>query len=167
MKDNPLITYYLEMTDPGQFRAADRELAEAAVRRAVLPCPEINRFFYRTVGKDWQWKERLSWSETRWAEYVGRPELETWIGYLTGTPFGYFELARQPERNVEIAIFGVMPAFVGRGLGGFLLNEAVRNAWLGGARRVWLHTCSYDHPAALANYEARGFALYQTDEEEG
>jgi GNAT superfamily N-acetyltransferase len=117
--------------------------------------------FYENIGRAWQWTARLAWSESQWRAYVARPELTTWIGYVADTPFGYFELETQPEGAVEIAIFGVLPGFTGQRLGGFLLTEAVRAAWSLGGRRVWLHTCSLDHPAALPNYQARGFTLYR------
>ena len=82
---------------------------------------------------------------------------------MSGTPAGYFELERQAEGSVEIAYFGLLPQFVGRGLGGALLSAAVERGWEGGARRVWLHTCSLDHAAALPAYQARGFRIFETE----
>ena len=76
---------------------------------------------------------------------------------------GYFELRRDDDDSIEIAYIGLLPAFVGRGLGRCLLSAAVERAWACGARRVWLHTCSFDHPAALPNYLARGFRVYKKE----
>ena len=97
----------------------------------------------------------MSWSDQRWRDYVERPNLETWLGYLDDEPVGYFELEDEPDSGVEIAYFGLLPAFIGRGLGGALLTDAARRAWQSGPTRVWLHTCTLDHPQALANYLAR------------
>ena len=83
----------------------------------------------------------------------------TWIGYIKGSPFGYIELVRQAE-SVEIAFFGLLPQYIGMGLGGFLLSEAVRLAWELNPRRVWVHTCTLDHKYALNNYLARGLTIY-------
>ena len=85
------------------------------------------------------------------------------MAYVSGTPAGYFELDGPPGGDVEIAYFGLLPSFVGRGLGGWLLTAAVERAWRRNPRRVWLHTCSLDHPAALANYRARGFRLVKEE----
>ena len=119
--------------------------------------------FYATVGGDWYWIDRLDWTRDQWLAWVDRPELETWIGYCEGTPAGYFELERQPGGDVEVAYFGLLPGFLGRGIGGALLTAAVERAWEMGASRIWLHTCSLDAPAALRNYQSRGFRLYETE----
>ena len=158
-----ITTYYLEMKSPEELRPALLDDPAVEVRRSEIPCPELNRFFYTAVGGDWFWVERLSWNYEKWARYVERPGFETWICYLRGTPCGYFTLERQEKGNVEIRNFGLLPRFTGKGLGGHLLTEAVRKAWEGGAKRVWVHTCSLDHPGALGNYLGRGFKLYKTE----
>jgi ribosomal protein S18 acetylase RimI-like enzyme len=137
-------------------------------QRATVPSAELNRFLYRAVGGDWYWLTRLGWDRERWQAYVAQPELETWVAYVSGTPAGYAELEAQSEGAVEIVYFGLLPSFIGRGLGGAVLTDAVRRAWAMGARRVWLHTCNLDHPHALAHYQARGFRVFkvETHEEE-
>jgi len=130
------------------------------------PNPALNRFFYENVGAQWNWHDKLPWTEEQWRSYAMRPELKTWVGYLSGQPFGYFELEEQPEADVEIKYFGLLPGFTGCGLGGQLLTEAIRRAWAMGASRVWLHTCSHDHPAALPNYQARGFTMFKQEEQQ-
>jgi len=164
MKDL-VTTFHLEMNSPDELRPASGG-AKLEVRRAEAPCPELNRFMYSAVGGEWQWVDRLRWSERQWLEYLDRPELETWLGYVKGTPAGYFELESQPEANVEIVYFGLLPSFVGKGYGGSLLTAAVKRAWAMNAERVWVHTCSLDHPAALANYQARGFVIFKEVVEE-
>jgi GNAT superfamily N-acetyltransferase len=156
-----VITYHLEMTDPGALRPSRADGTGLEVRQAKVPCPELNRFLYTAVGGDWYWLDRLPWTYDRWLAYLDRPELQTWVGWVAGNPAGYFELEAQPGANVEIAYFGLLPAFTGRGLGGLLLTRAVERAWQMGAARVWVHTCSLDHPGALANYLARGFRVFK------
>jgi GNAT superfamily N-acetyltransferase len=76
---------------------------------------------------------------------------------------GYFELRQHQDRSVEIAYFGLLPAFIGRGWGKYLLTRAVESAWQLGTDRVWLHTCTLDHPAALSNYLKRGFRPFREE----
>jgi ribosomal protein S18 acetylase RimI-like enzyme len=134
-----------------------------SLARIDPPMPELNRFFYTTVGADWYWLDRLPWTYARWRDYLQRPELETWMLTVNGTPAGYFELEAQADADVEVAYFGLLPAFVGVGLGGHLLTCAIERGFARGARRVWLHTCTLDHPQALANYQARGLRLYKEE----
>ena len=135
------------------------------VQRAEVPCPELNRFLYVAVGSDWWWYNRLDWNRERWVDHVGRPELETWIGYLSGTPAGYFELESQAGSQVELAYFGLLPSFIGRGLGTELLSAAIDRAWQLRPKRIWVHTCTLDHPRALQNYRSRGFEPYKSEEQ--
>lgn len=148
------------MLAPTQLRSAPRPDADVCVLRAEIPSPELSRFLYTAVGGRWYWIDRVSWDVRRWQAYLDRPEVETWLLLAAGTPAGYVELEAQPEDNVEIAYFGLLPRFIGQGLGGYLLSQGVQRAWARGARRVWVHTCSLDGPYALANYQARGFRVY-------
>ncbi len=157
-------TWFLQMTDRDQMAAAPEPDPDLEVRQAELPSPELSRMLYTGVGSDWSWTDRLGWSWDEWHARLARDEVETWVGWLRGTPAGYFELERDGDA-VEIASFGLLPAFIGRGLGKRLLDAAARRAWALGPRRVWVHTCSLDGPAALANYRGRGFEIY--DEQEG
>jgi GNAT superfamily N-acetyltransferase len=158
-----VVTHHLEMTDRAALRPATARGEGFEVRRAEVVSPELNRFLYSAVGGGWYWIDRLSWSYERWLEWLDRPEVETWVAYVSWTPAGYFELESQPGGSVEIAYFGLLPRFVGRGLGGALLTEAVRRGFEMGARRVWVHTCTLDHPGALANYLARGFRQFKEE----
>jgi GNAT superfamily N-acetyltransferase len=155
--------HYLEMTSPADLRPSPARAVGLDVERIPRPQPLVNRYFYQAVGRDWYWTDRLGWSLKEWSAWVRRPELETWIGSHQVTPVGYFELERQPGGQVELAIFGLLPDFLGRGFGGALLTAAVERAWEMGARRIWVHTCSLDAPAALPSYEARGFRRYKTE----
>lgn len=155
-----ITTWYLEMCDRAALRRSPIPDPAPRFELARVPLPEFNRFLYTAVGGDWYWRDRLPWSHARWMQWLDRPEVQTWVLYVEGTPAGYVELERQAGDDVEIAYFGLIPRFVGQGLGGHLLSEAIRRAWDLGAARVWVHTCSLDGPAALANYLARGMRIY-------
>lgn len=155
-----LVVYHLEMTDPSQLVPCRSACPPFTLARVEIPCPALNRFLYATVGGDWYWVDQLGWSYADWQRFVERDNLETWLAYVSGTPAGYFELELQERGDVQIRHFGLLPQFIGQGLGGALLVAAVRRAWARDACRVWLHTCSLDHPSALPAYLARGFRLY-------
>ena len=159
---------YLEMLDPARLRPGVRtvrgltyELAQSGAASDF----RINRQWYCEVGRDWTWTDRLVWSDAKWQAYVTQAGFETWIATLDGVPAGYFELDHQPDSGPEIASFGLLREFVGSGLGGPMLTAAIKRAWQKQPPRVWLHTCTLDHPHALANYQARGFEIYKTETE--
>ena len=156
-------TTYLEMNSASQAISFEGE-PRLELRRAEIACPELNRLLYVAVGSDWWWYTRLGWTREQWLAWVDRPELETWVGYLSGTPAGYFELELQAGRQVELSYFGLLPSFIGRGLGAELLSAAVERAWQHDPLRVWVHTCTLDHPRALPNYQARGFKVFKSEE---
>jgi len=158
----PVTIVHLELIAPDQLRPkAGRP--EWGVVRVPAPLPELNRFFYTAVGGDWYWIDRLGWTYQDWLKYLNRPELHTWLVTVGGVPAGYFELEMQADGNIEIAYFGLLPAVVGEGLGGWALTRAVQECWATGAQRIWMHTCNLDHPAALANYLARGFREFKRE----
>ncbi len=154
---------FLEMTEQSQARFSDRE-RRLEIRQAKKPCPELSRFFYTTVGADWGWWDRLDWDRSRWLTHASRSDLTTWIDHHRGNPAGYFELIQHPKNEVEILSFGLLPTILGQGLGKELLSAAIECAWQGRPSRIWLSTCSMDHPRALPNYEAAGFTIFKTRE---
>ncbi len=147
----------LEMTDPAMLRRPSREPATVpSLMVAERPAPDLSRWFYSTVGWDWYWVDRLVWTDEQWMAWVDRPEHHLVTAWVDGAPAGYFELEQQGS-SVELAYFGLMPKFIGQGIGGWMLTEALERAWsVAGTERVWLHTCSLDGPNAVANYQARG-----------
>jgi len=153
-------TWSLQMTDPGELRRAPKPDLDLALTRARRPSPELSRFLYTAVGGNWYWIDRLAWTYEQWLDWQSRPGVETWVAYVEGTPAGYFELDASSAGQVELAYFGLLPAFVGQGLGGWLLSEALGRAWALGPDRVWVHTCTLDGPHALANYQARGMRVF-------
>ena len=158
-----IATYYLEQTSPSHLIPKSGP-TDLVVREAEIKHCRLNRFFYLWVGEPWQWTDRLAWTDHQWQAYAEDANLHTWLAYVQGTPAGYFELQRQQEGDVEIALFGLAPPFLNRGLGSSLLTEALRSAWAWkGTHRVWVHTCTLDHPHALQNYIDRGMTLYRTE----
>ena len=139
------------------------------LERAVEVPAEYARFLYGLVGGPWHWTDRLGWTRSQWEAELAAPGTEFWILYGGGIPLGYVHL--QPEvtgddTSVEIRYFGLAAHAIGRGLGGRLLEHGIRAAWtvherfdLPAVSRVWVHTCTLDGPAALANYEARGLVI--------
>ena len=127
----------------------------------------FNKRAYQRVGARWQWTDRLVWTDQQWADYAARPQLHTWLARAAQSPVGYFELEQQTDGDVELAYFGLYEEAIGRGFGRAMLAEAIRQAWtLPGTNRLWVHTCSKDHPSALQNYRRRGFTLFKTEIED-
>jgi len=158
-------TTYLEMRSRDALRLARRVPDDMLLVRAGIPSPELNRAFYTGIGGDCFWMDRLAWTWEEWLSWLSRPEVETWVAHQAGTPAGYCELELQPEADVEIVYFGVLPSFAGKGIGGYLLSQVVHRAWSmrKGIRRVWVHTCTLDHPGGLENYLARGFSVFKEE----
>lgn len=155
-------TTYLEMTDPSQLQPKVLAHDRVSILQATTPQWRFNRFLYEAVGADWQWTDKQHWTDAQWQQYVEDPNLRTFGMYDDGSPAGYYELLAD-ETGIEIAYLGLLPAFVGRGLGGPLLTHALQTAWQANPHRVWLHTCTLDHPSAIPNYQARGMVIYKTE----
>jgi ribosomal protein S18 acetylase RimI-like enzyme len=153
-------TRYLQMLGADQLRTLPVPDADVQVMAAAIASPELNRFLYTAVGGPWFWTGRLGWDYARWLAYLERPEIETLVLYVSGTPAGYVETEVHADGGVELVQFGLLPRFIGRRLGGYFLGTGVARAWARGAKRIWLHTCTLDGPHALANYRARGFVEY-------
>ena len=158
----PVITYYLEMTSPRQVIESSASNGLHVVEAMVKQYP-LNRFLFEFIGRAWGWIDKLEWTDQQWQEYAESDNLRTWVAYIKGSPAGYYELLRV-DNCVEIAYFGLAETFIGKGYGAFLLTQAARCAWAWGhTQRVWVHTCTKDHPNALPNYQARGFTVYRKE----
>ena len=157
-------TTYLEICALDELRRKPAADARFEVREAGVRQWQVNRFLYCYVGETWGWNDKRTWPDERWQAYVDSAGLRTFIGLIEGSIAGYYELQKK-SRHVEIAYFGLTQAFIGRGLGGALLTSAIEQAFAWDATRVWVHTCTLDHEAALANYVARGMRVYKTSTE--
>lgn len=155
---------YLEMVSARQLRPGRPVDQRFSVKEATTPQWRFNRFLYEAVGSDWNWTDKLAWTAEQWAAYVEHPGLRTLVAYHDGSPAGYSEL-RFADGDAEIVYLGLLPAFIGLGFGGVLLTRVLEFAWSADPApgRVWLHTCSQDHPGAVANYVARGMEIYRVD----
>jgi GNAT superfamily N-acetyltransferase len=152
-----VVRTYLEMRSPHDLRPA-REPNQPPTLERIEGCPSsFFRYLYAEVGRAYHWTDRLVWTDEQVAAHLADPGVSLWLLSYQGAPAGYFELRRHQDRSVEVAYFGLLPEFLGRGWGGHLLTLAVRSAWAMEPERVWLHTCTLDHPAALPNYLKRGF----------
>jgi GNAT superfamily N-acetyltransferase len=162
--EQEVTTWHLEMTSPSALSHARKPAWEHRIERVARPSAAFARYLYSAVGGSWHWTDRLGWSKARWDAYLLRDDIELHTLQLGGAPAGFAELERQPEGNVQLIYFGLMPEAVGKGFGGWLLSHAVERAWQRpDTRRVWVHTCTLDAPVARANYEARGFSLFRTE----
>ena len=125
---------------------------------------QLNKFFYKTIGKKHSWIDRLSWSEEKWITYVSSQNVQTYVLQLKEDLVGFFELILHPEKNeTEIAYFGILEKYQNKKLGSYLLSEAIKKSFQNNAKRVWVHTCSLDHKNALNNYVSRGMKIFKTE----
>jgi ribosomal protein S18 acetylase RimI-like enzyme len=124
---------------------------------------QLNKFFYKNVGKKHQWVDRLIWSETLWIDYVSSKKLKTYIFRHKENLAGFFELIFHKNKEIEIAYFGLLEEFQNKKLGSYLLSEAIKISFSENINRVWLHTCSLDHRNALNNYISRGMKIFKTE----
>ena len=125
---------------------------------------QLNKFFYKNVGKKHKWVDRLLWSEEQWINYVSNRNVKTYVLMKKDDFVGFFELIIHLENNeVEIAYFGILEEYQNKKLGSFLLSEAIKKSFKKNINRVWLHTCSLDHKNALNNYIARGMKIFKEE----
>jgi GNAT superfamily N-acetyltransferase len=158
MPPRPVTITYLQMFSPPV--QPDLPLPEPiTVMRSRQPTPSFYRFLYAAVGAGWHWLDRRNWSDEQLRVVLHRPEVEVWVLYYAGTPAGYSELV-WVDQEVNVSYFGLMPEFVGKGLGRLWLGWTLHQAWRKSPRRVWLHTCDLDHPAALPLYQKLGLQAY-------
>ena len=159
-----VIRTYLEMTSPSQLTRPAQLPAGFVVRQESVSPDEYSEL-YNGVGANYHWRDRRSWPHEQLRAPLADPAISVWVLRDGMSARGFFELARGADGSIEIAYFGLMPDGIGQGLGRALLTRAVVQAWnmTPVPTRVWLHTCTLDHPAALPNYLARGFRVTRTE----
>ena len=141
---NPSDNYILILLDPINF--------------------QLNKFFYKNIGKKHKWVDRLIWDEQRWIDYVSSQKVKTYVLKNKDDLVGFFELIFHYEKNeVEIAYFGILEEYQNKKLGSYLLSQAIKKSFNKNVNRVWLHTCSLDHKNALNNYIARGMKIFKSE----
>jgi GNAT superfamily N-acetyltransferase len=154
--------YYLEMHSH-QRRDVPPPREGLSVVHARRPTVAYYRFLYNTVGRDYHWRSRAKLTDTELAAVLQNLRNEVHVLLADGTPAGFSELDRAPEDEIELVQFGLMPEFIGQGLGKYFLQWTIDRAWGYQPRRFWLHTCTLDHAAALPNYRKGGFAVYREE----
>ena len=142
--DKPSNDYSLSLIDPINF--------------------QLNKFFYKNIGRKHKWIDRLSWSEEKWIKYVSSENVRSYVFKFKDDLVGFFELIYHNDKNeTEIAYFGIMEEYQNKKLGSYLLSEAIKKSFQNGVVRVWVHTCSLDHRNALNNYVGRGMKIFKTE----
>jgi len=140
----PSEDYSLELLDPINF--------------------QLNKFFYKNIGKKHNWVDRLIWSEQQWIDYILSKKVKTYVFKHKDDLAGFFELIFHHEKKeVEIAYFGILEEYQNKKLGSFLLSNAIKKSFQENVDRVWLHTCSLDHKHALNNYLSRGMKIFKSE----
>jgi hypothetical protein len=125
---------------------------------------QLNKFFYKQIGRKHNWVDRLVWEDKKWIDYINNPNIQTYVLKQEEDLIGYFELIFcEKKQEIEIAYFGILEDYFGKKLGGFLLSEAIKKSFLVEVKRVWVHTCSLDHQNALKNYLARGMTIFKSE----
>ena len=153
-----------------------RMLRATALKPALINDPRLTferlescdvpmaRDYYKWVGANWNWNDRNRWSDAEYQNYLDRPGLSLWLLKFAGEDAGYVEIDQHDDGTVEIALFGLLPRYIGRGFGKHLLSCAARACWAMKPHTVWLHTCTLDSPRALPNYVKRGFTPYREEQ---
>jgi GNAT superfamily N-acetyltransferase len=154
---------YLELRSPEELRRAPAPPGAVTLRRLHPIRAAQYRTLYTLVGERWLWRDRLVWTDAELDAYLSAPSIHVWLLTVNGTTAGFFELQQHGSDAVEVMYFGLVPAFMGQGLGGWMLTRAVEEAFALGARRVVLNTCTLDAPQALPNYLARGFSIVREE----
>jgi len=125
---------------------------------------QLNKFFYKNIGKNHKWIDRLVWTEAQWIDYVSNKNVDTYVFKFKDDLAGFFELISHSEKKeVEIAYLGLLEEFQNKKLGSYLLSRAIQKSFKENIDRVWVHTCSLDHKNALKNYIARGMKIFKTE----
>jgi GNAT superfamily N-acetyltransferase len=155
---------YLEIKSPDDFKEVIKPSENYSVKLVNPKDFQLNKFFYKNIGKKHKWVDRLVWTDQDWIDYVSKKKLSTYILKEKEELVGYFELIfYQDIRELEIAYLGILEEYVGKKLGGYLLSEAIKKSFSLGSIRTWVHTSSLDHKNALKNYLARGMKIFKSE----
>ncbi len=155
---------YLELKSLEGFKEVKKPIKDYSVELVDPKDFQLNKFFYKNIGKNCKWIDRLVWTDLDWTNYASDEKLFTYILKNKEEIAGYFELLFDKDtKEIEIAYFGILEEYFGKKLGGYLLSKAIKNSFNLGCRRVLVHTCSLDHPNALLNYISRGMKIFKKE----
>ena len=159
-----IIRNYLEIKSLNQLSEIKKSDDNYSLNQIIPNDFQLNKFFYKQIGKNYQWVDRLIWTDKNWIEYVSSPNLFTFVLKNNEDIAGFFELMYHKDKlETEIAYFGLLKEYIGKKLGGYMLSEAIKKSFSYNVKRVWAHTCSLDHKNALKNYLSRGMKIYNTE----
>ena len=159
-----IVRNYLEIKSLNQLSEIKKPGDNYSLNQVLSNDFQLNKFFYKQIGKNYQWFDRLVWTDKNWIEYVSNSNLFTFVLKDNEEIAGFFELIHHKNRSeTEIAYFGLLKEYFGKKLGGYMLSEAIKKSFSFNVKRVWAHTCSLDHKNALKNYLSRGMKIYNTE----
>ena len=159
----PVERNFLELRDIKKLKFNSSKENKFLIKK-IKPDFQLNKFFYKQVGKKHRWIDRLSWTDEKWINFISNKNLETYVISESDDLIGFFELLYNPDLNeTEISYFGLLEEYIGKGIGGYALSEAIKKSFEKNIKRVWLHTCTLDHPNALKNYVARGMRVFRKE----
>jgi len=155
---------YLEINSLKDLKEVQKPSSDYSLKLLDPVNFQLNKFFYKNVGKKYKWIDRLVWEESKWIEYVSNKNVKTYIFKKGNDLVGFFELLEHTEKKeIEIAYFGLLEEYFNKKLGSYLLSMAIKKSFENKIDRVWLHTCSLDHKNALNNYISRGMKIFKTE----
>ena len=155
---------YLEINSLNDLKEGEQPSEDYKVNLIEPTDFQLNKFFYKNIGKKHKWIDRLIWTEEQWIKYVSNKNVKTFVLKNKKDLVGFFELIIHSEKKeVEIAYFGILEEYQNKKLGSFLLSDAIKKSFQENVERVWLHTCSLDHKNALNNYLARGMKIFKSE----
>ena len=159
-----IVKNYLEIKFLDELLEKKKPNDKYIVKKASLDDFQLNKFFYKQIGKNHQWNDRLVWNDKKWIDYVSNTNVFTFVLKDNEDIAGFFELIYHKDKSeMEIAYFGLLKDYMDKKLGGYMLTEAIKLSFSYEVKRVWVHTCSLDHKNALKNYLARGMKIYNTE----
>jgi hypothetical protein len=159
-----IVRNYLEIKSLNQLSEIKKPGGNYSLNQVYLNDFQLNKFFYKQIGQNHHWNDRLVWNDKKWIDYVSNPNVFTFVLKDNQNIAGFFELIYHKNKfEIEIAYFGLLKGFVEKKLGGYMLTEAIKISFSYKVKRVWVHTCSLDHKNALNNYLARGMKIYNIE----
>jgi len=162
--ERPIDRFYLHLLSTSDLIKSDCKEKNLEVILEKKPTVDFCKFFYKEVGRNFFWRDRLKWSDQDWLDYINSHLLKLYILKHNNKLAGYYELLYNPKTSsMEISYFGIFKEFYGKGIGGHLLTDAILTSFNQKINKVWVHTCTLDHPNALKNYLARGMKVFKTE----
>ena len=161
---NQLKRNYLEIKSINELVDSKKPAINLNLNKIDPPDFQLNKFFYKEIGKKHRWIDRLMWSDRNWSDYLNSSNVKTYVLKENEDLIGFFEqIFYKDKLECEIAYFGILEEYIGKKFGGYLLSEAIKKSFYTGSKRVWVHTCCLDHKHALKNYLSRGMKIYKSE----